>query len=66
MRREGPRVRRAGAWVVLRRARFVCERVHQYDSFQSGTSWPADSLPSEILSEDYKTNQRAVIAAGSL
>ncbi len=42
------------------------ERVQQYDSFQRGTSWPADSLPSEILSEDYKTNQQPVIAAASL
>lgn len=40
--------------------------VHQYDSSQSNTSWPADSFPSEILSEDYKTNQQAVIAAASL
>ncbi len=44
----------------------VCECVRQYDSFQNSTSWPADSLPSEILSEDYKTNQQTVIAAASL
>lgn len=42
------------------------ECVRQYDSFQSSTSWPADSPPSEILSEDYKTNQQTVIAAASL
>lgn len=30
------------------------------------STWPADSLPSEILSEDYKTNQCTMIAAASL
>ena len=34
--------------------------------WQRGASWPADFLPSEIASEDYKTNQQAVIAAASL
>lgn len=44
----------------------TCACVHRYDGPLSSTSKPADSLPSEILSEDYKTNQQTVIAAASL
>lgn len=34
--------------------------------WQRSASWPADFLPSEIASEDYKTNQQTVIAAASV
>lgn len=42
-------------WVCLRGA-----------LWQRSASRPADFLPSEIASEDYKTNQQTVIAAASL
>lgn len=61
--------------IWIQRGKSVCVIVHAHVhvcahahvcTWECSPSWPADSLPSEILSEDYKTNQQTVIAAASL